>query len=79
MGAEVNVAVLAVVLARNHCGEDQPDLSRPQIREPDRPRRPPFLCKPLLTLDASRLVGAERQVSVPHHGVHRQIEMGVDN
>ena len=42
VGAEVDVAVLAVVLARDHGGEDEPDLARPQIREPDRPAARPF-------------------------------------
>ena len=79
VGAEVDVAVLAVVLARDHRGEDEPDLARPQIREPDRPRRPPLLGHPLLALDAPRLVRAEGEIAIPHHGVHRQIEMSVDD
>ena len=79
MGAKVDIGVQAVVLARDHRGEDQPDLPRSQIREPDRSRRPTLLGHPLLALDAPRLVRAERQVPVPHDGVHGEVEVSVDD
>ena len=46
VGAEVDIGVLAVVLAGDHRGEDEPDLARPQIREPDRPAALPFSVNP---------------------------------
>jgi hypothetical protein len=77
MGAEVDIGVLTVVLAGDDRGEDESDLACPQIREPDRPGRPPLLGHPLFALDATRLQRSERQITVPHHGVHREIEVSV--
>src|SRR5215213_6156789 len=78
VGAEVDAAVLAVVFTRDHGSEDEPDLARPQIREADGSGCPSLLGHPLLALDAPRLMRAEGQVPVPHHGVHGQIEVSVD-